>query len=151
MKRILKSPGFNAVCISLFSAFYAVTFMLNYGNTDFEWFSKYTGESVFWSAWRDFLVGGHHITMAWVLVIVTAIVVALLLSRRRPHDEYHSTILANCLVVASITTLIAIGGFFLIVLSEPIWIAGKFALFIFVHWVTVVFANLSYILLCRWR
>ena len=123
MRQLLKSPTINAVCISLFTAFYAVIFF----------------------------VTGHHKYIATALTAVTAIVVVLLLTRRKPHDEYHTAILTNCLVIASIMTLIAIAIFYLIILADPTDIIEKFTLFIAIHWTTVVFANLIYVLLCRKR
>jgi hypothetical protein len=83
------------------------------------------------------------------MIAVTILVVVLLVISRRPYDEYHTAILNNCLLVAVVLTLVAIAVFFVIVLNEPSGIVGKFTLFIAIHWTTVVFANLAYVLLCR--
>jgi len=153
MKRILKSPIVNAVGLGVLTAFYTFVFMLHTGNTDFKhkWLQYYEGESPFWKAWSSFVNNEHHIHVAIIWVVLTVLVVVLLLTRRRPYDEYHTTILTYCLAVAAVLTLAAIAVFYLIILSEPIYVAGKFTLFITVHWSTVVLADLVYVLLCRWR
>ncbi len=48
-------------------------------------------------------------------------------------------------------TLIAIGIFYLMILSDPNGIVEKFTLFIVIHWAVVVLADLAYVLLCRWK
>ena len=151
MKRLLKSPVVNAVCISIFTAFYAVVFFGTSKSIEFENNLPHIEDAPFWTAWRDFLVAGHQLYIACALVVVTIIVVVLLIIRRQPYDEYHTSILTHCLVVAAVLTLVAIAIFFLMVLNEPTGIIEKFTLFIVIHWSTVVFANLAYVLLCRWR
>jgi len=151
MKRILKSPVVNAVCISLFTAFYAFVFYTTSRNVDFENSLQFKDTTAFWSAWCSFLAEGHQLYIAIVLIAVTMLVVALLIIRRRPYDEYHTTILTHCLVVAAILTLVAVAMFYLLILNNPVGIIEKFTLFIVIHWTTVVFANLTYVLLCRWR
>jgi len=151
MKQLLKSPIFNAFCISLVSIFYWLLFNLQAGATDYEWLKYYDGGSPFWMLWSEIILDGWLMIIANVLIGVTILIVALLIIRRRPYDEYHAAILAHCLIVAIVLTLIAIAIFYWIALSEPYWIAGKFTLFIVIHWTTVVFANLTYVLLCRWR
>jgi len=145
MKRLLKSPVTNAVCISVFTAFYALIFFMNSNNT-----VCYMEATSFWSAWSDFLINGHHHYIAYVLIAVTVLVVALLILRR-PYGEYHTSILTHCLVAAAVLTLLAIAIFYLMILHDPNGIIEKFTLFIVIHWATVVFANLTYILLCRWK
>jgi hypothetical protein len=151
MKKILKSPTANAVCISLFTTFYASIFLICLGNTEIERLFYYDGGSSFWSAWSNFLVSNNHAYVAWFLVVVTIIVVILLLKRRYPYDEYHVLILTYCLIIATVLKLSAVAIFYLMILNDPIWILGKFTLFIIIHWSTVVFANLAYILLCHRR
>ena len=151
MKRILKSPAVNAIRLSVLTAFYTLVFMMHTGNTDFEWLQYYEGESSFWKSWSTFICYEHHIDIAKIWVVLTVLIVVLLLTRRRPYDEYHTTILTYCLAVAAVLTLAAIAIFYLIILREPIYIAGKFTLFITIHWTTVVLADLVYVLLCRWR
>jgi len=149
MKRILKSPLINAVCIGLFSTFYSLVFFIAYENIDFEYSVNYENTSSLWVMWRDFLYAGHQIYIAFALIAVTILVVVLLALRRRPYDEYHTSILTHCLVVAAVLTMIAIAIFYVAILNNPNSIIEKFTLFIVIHWTTVVFANLTYVLLCR--
>lgn len=148
MKRLLKYPATNAACLSLFTAFYALVFLLNAGRQPLE---AELIASPFWSAWAGFLASGGQRSIALVMVALTLLVVGLLLTRRRLFDEYHTTILLSCLAVALVLTLIAIAIFYLVILSNANGAAEKFTLFIAVHWVTVVLADLVFVLLCRWR
>jgi len=146
MKRLPKSPATNAACISLFTAFYALVFHFS---TECHNESEYA--SRFWQAWSDFLASGRQTIISWALVAVTVLVVILLVKRHRTYDEYHTAILSNCLVVAAVLILVAIAVFYLMILCDPAGIVGKFTLFVVIHWTTVVFADLVYVLLCRWR
>ena len=154
MKRILKHPQTNAVCIGAFSAFYAILFFVTAGRVEFENILYYIklekNLDSFWSLWSFFLAVGHHRFIAITLAAVTLLVIWLLLTRRKSYDEYHTYRLIGCLIIALVLTLIAIALFFLIVLNEPIGIVEKFMLFIVIHWTTVVLADLAYVLLCRW-
>ena len=134
MKKLLKSPIFNAVCISLFTAFYAIVFMI------------YSGD-----AHSGFTIPASFIYIACALIAVTLIVVILLVTRRRAFDEYHTSILLYCLAAAIILTLLAIAIFFLVIVNVPVQIAEKFTIFIVIHWAMVVLSDLVYVLLCRWK
>ena len=153
MRRILKYPAVNAIGISLFSSFYTLVFYVASRDVQFEgtlyFYLNHDRAASFWTAWSEFLAFGHHAHIASVLFAVTALIVLLLIVRRRPYDEYHIMILIQCLVVAIVLTLIAIAAFYLAILSEPDGIVEKFTLFIVVHWATVVFADLAYVLLCK--
>jgi len=146
MKRLLKSPATNAVCLSLFTAFYALVFHFSSGCHDEREYASW-----FWQTWSDFLASGRQAIISWALIAVTVLVVILLVTRRRTYDEYHTAILTNCLVVAAVLILVAIAVFYLMILCDPVGIAEKFTLFVVLHWTTVVFADLAYVLLCRWR
>ena len=151
MKQLLKSPVVNAICISVFTAFYALVFFTTSKSSDFENNLYYKEHTSFWSGWSSFLAAGHQLYIAYFLVVVTVLIVVLLVIQRTPYDEYHTSILTHCLIVAAVLTLVAIAIFFLLILNEPTGIVEKFTLFIVIHWSTVVFANLSYVVLCRWR
>lgn len=151
MRRFLKSPGFNAICIGLFSAFYALVFFTGLKNIAFESGSQGGEAASFWSAWGGFLAAGHQVYIAYALIAATMLLLILLLMRRQPYDEYHTSILTHCLVAAAVLTLAAIAIFYLMVLTEPVRIVEKFTLFIVIHWTTVVLSNLTYVILCRWR
>lgn len=154
MKGILKNPAVNAVCISLFTAFYALIFIVTSGHGEFKsllYYSRTTGIHPFWTGWSGFLASGHHAYIAYALMALTILVVLMLLFRRRPYDEYHTANLIQCLVVATVLTLIAIAGFYLMILSDSNGIVEKFTLFIVIHWTTVVLADLVYVFVSRWR
>ena len=152
MKNILKNPITNAVCISLFSAFYAAVFIATSGSNRLEGLLHYNhGNELFWSAWSRFLAAGHHAYIAYTLITLTILVVTMLISRRRHYDEYHISILLSCLAVATTLALIAIAMFYVLILYNPVGIIEKFTLFIVTHWISVVFADITYVLLCRWR
>jgi hypothetical protein len=154
MKGLLKYPAVNAVCISLFSAFYGLIFIITSGHIEFKsllYYSRAAKIYPFWTAWSSFLASGHHVYIAFALIVITMLVVLMLLIRRRPYDEYHTANLIQCLVVAAILTLIAIAVFYLMILSDPNGIVEKFTLFIVINWTTVVLADLVFVLVCRWR
>jgi hypothetical protein len=87
--------------------------------------------------------------VAWSMIALTGIVVITLLIPRRRYDEYHASVLANCLIVALVLTMIAIAVLYLIILKYPVDIDKKFGLFIDTHWVTVVLSDFAYVILCR--
>lgn len=148
MKRLLRYPATNAVSLGLFSAFYALVFLVGAGRQTSD---PALAASRFWSAWAGFLDGGGQRNIAVVMVLLTLGVVALLLTRRRRFDEYHTSLLLTCLAVALVLTLVAIAVFYLVILADANGVAEKFTLFITIHWVTVVAADLAFVLLCRWK
>ena len=123
MKRALKSPILNAVCVSLFSMFYTVVY----------------------------IVIERPMYVAIPMICVTVIIIVMLLMRRQGYDEYHVAILSKCLITAIFLTLLAIAAFYLIILFDPTDIDKKFAVFIDIHWVTVVLSDFAYVVLCRRR
>ena len=151
MKRLLKSPTVNAVCISVLTAFYAMIFFATSKSIDFENNLYYKEPTSFWSGWSSFLAAGRQLHIASFLIAVTILVVVMLVVRRKPYDEYHTSILTHCLIAAAVLTMIAIAIFYLLILNNPTGIIEKFTLFIVIHWSTVVFSNLTYVVLCRWR
>lgn len=155
MKRLLRLPFVNAVCISLFTAFYGLIFIVTSENNKFKSLLYYrhisNNNTSFWKSFSDFLAAGHHAYIAYALIALTILVAILLLLRRHPYDEYHLSLLNGCLSVAVVLTLIAIAVFYLMILSDSSGVVEKFTLFITIHWATVVLADLSFVLLCRWR
>ncbi|MDR1563750.1 MAG: hypothetical protein LBS74_02205 [Oscillospiraceae bacterium] len=146
MNRFFRHPLTNAVGLSVFSGFYAVIFLGFSGLI-----KSQIGCSVhsFWQGWDTLLEGCVHQVIAVVLLILTGLVLALLLIKHKPYDEYHTTILVQCLAIAVILTLAAIAMLFIVVLWEPVGVIGKFAFFALVNWAVVVVADLSYLLICR--
>jgi len=123
MKQALKSPILNAICLSLFSAFYTLVYIIN----------------------------ERPMYVAIPMICLTIVVVIMLLMRRQRYDEYHVAILSNCLIAALVLTMIAIAAFYLLVLFDPADIDKKFGVFIDTHWVTVVLSDFAYVVLCRRR
>lgn len=154
MKRILRHPALNAICITIFTAFYGSIFIVTSGQAGFRNLLFFTGgeqrADPFWEGWSGFLASGHQAYIAYALIAVTALIVVLLTLRRHSYDEYHTALLIECLAVATVLTLIAIAVFYLMILNDPSGIVEKFTLFIVIHWTTVVLADLSYVILCRW-
>lgn len=154
MNRFLKRPVINAVCLSLFTAFYALVFIMTANSAAWKIHlgsSCSETASPLFSVWHDFLRAGGHAFLAYGLIAVTAVVVFLLLRRRKPYDEYHISLLKNCLVISLLLCLAAIALFYLAVLSDTSGILEKFTLFVVLNWGTIVFADLAFVLLCQWR
>ena len=155
MNRILRHPATNAVCISAFSVFYALIFIITSRSVEFTGLLYYTRENhipnPFWEGWSGFLASGRQEYIAYALLVLTTLVVILLVLRRREYDEYHASLLVQSLVISLMLTLIAIALFFLLILSDSNGVVEKFTLFIVIHWATVVLADLVYVLICRWR
>ena len=153
MKRILKHPAVNAVCISLFTAFYALIFIVSSGSNRIGLYFGYENrtlvEGSLLASWSRFLAAGHHRYIACAMIAITLFLVVLLLARRRTYDEYHVERLTTCLVIAMFLTLVAIAMLFLLMLYYPSGIVEMLTFFIVVHWVTVVLADLIYVLVCR--
>jgi hypothetical protein len=154
MKGLLKSPAFNAICVSLLSAFYGFIFIFTAAHCEFQDTLYYIKPTIhagwFMSAWAHFLELGGHGLIAIALLIATVILDILLLTRHRPYDEYHTAILSQCLSVAIMLMILAVAIFYLTVLSAPNGIVEKFTLFIVIHWVTVICADYAFVLKCRW-
>lgn len=155
MKHILRYPATNAICISLFTIFYGALFLFAAKGG---WFtdlfyaqSANKTDHPFLAGWSEFLSTGHLVYIAYGMFALTLLVVVLLLFRRHPYDEYHAALLVNCLAIATVLTLIAIAIFYLLILIDASGMVEKFTLFIVIHWVTVVLADIVYVILCRWK
>ncbi|MDR1541932.1 MAG: hypothetical protein LBU32_28915 [Clostridiales bacterium] len=154
MKSLLKYPAFNAICVSLFSAFYGYVFIFTAAHYEYQDVLYYIKPTIhggwFMPAWAHFLELGGHGLIAIALLIATAVLDVLLLTRRRLYDEYHTAILSQCLSAAIMLMILAVAVFYLAVLSVPNGIVEKFTLFISIHWVTVVCSEFAFVLKCRW-
>lgn len=155
MKRVLQSPVFNAVCLSMFSVFYAVVFIITSLSAGFRTKLLIANPdqpaSAFLLAFSRFLFAGRQLYLAGALLLLTVVVIAMLVIRPHPYDEYHTALLTQCLVVSIILTLIAIAVFYAAVLIAPEAIIEKFTLFALIHWATVILADLVFVLICRWK
>lgn len=155
MKRVLQSPIVNAVCISIFTAFYSAVFLLSCSNERFLSSLYYvkSGEqtSLFWYQWSSFLARGNQRYIVLALAAITALTVFFLFARRRNYDEYHISILLTCLAVSIVLTLIANALLYLFILTQLDGIVEKFTLFVTIQWVSIVLADFVFVLICRWR
>ena len=148
MNRFFRHPATNAIGLAIFSAFYGVIFL---------GFSPRlltgTGESQLgaWKAWDVFLLANGHRWLAVILLALTALAIVILLRHRSVYDEYHTAILLRCLAAAVVLALAGIGGFFALVLLDPVGIVSKLALMVSINWASVVLADLGYLLVCRRR
>ncbi len=155
MMRFLRHPATNACCLSLFTAFYAAVFFLagpvlrSAGAAALA--AEQSAKNPLWKSWCGLLAEGRQDIVVCAAALLTAAAVVLLVFRRHPYDEYHTALLTQCLAAACVLTLLAIAVFFVLVLANPAQIVAQFALFITIHWLTVVLADLAYVVLCRWR
>lgn len=149
MKKLLSHPATNAVCISLFSAFYATMFFITASHLEFKQALAEDIEASYFHSISSFFHDGSHVYIAYALIALTVLVVALLIWRRATYDEYHTTVLANCLVIAMVLTMLAIAVLFVSVVLNPECIIQKFMLFAALHWATVVLSDLVYVLFFR--
>ena|GEM_PF-552281 len=157
MKRIIKSPAINAVCLGLLTAFYSLVFIGTSGHSEFVnalYYSRISAledylvvDRYFWLNWSQFLAEGHQKYIAFILIAVSAAVIVMLLLRRRPFDEYDVDRLAVCLIAALVITIIAIAMLYLSFLFASYAIVENFTLFIVVHWVAVVLSDLVFVIL----
>lgn len=155
MMRFLRHPATNACCLGLFTAFYAAVFFLAGPVLRAAGAAALAAErgagNPLWRSWCGLLAAGRQDLVVCAAVLLTAAAVALLVLRRHPYDEYHTALLTQCLAAACVLTLLAIAVFFVLALANPAQFIAQFALFISIHWLTVVLADLVYVLLCRWR
>ena len=159
MKRIIKSPSVNAVCLGLLTAFYSIIFIATSGNSDFIkalYYSRLSAledflivDRYFWLNWSKFLADGQQKYIAFALIAITAAVIIMLLLRRRPLDEYHVDRLLFCLIAALVITIIAIAMFYLSFFFASHTIVENFTLFIAVHWAAVVLSDFVFVILCN--
>lgn len=152
MRRFMSNPITNAVCISMFTLFYSIVFMLTAHNHRFvEQLGFPQNTTGFWGSWSRFLYNGQQIYIVYAMIALTILVVLLLTLRRRAYDEYHTSILTHCLVVSLALSLMIIAIFYIMILFDPRGFVEKFTLFVSINWITVVLADLAYISICRWR
>ena len=157
MKRIIKSPAVNAVCLGLLTAFYSTIFIVTSSNNVFMNALYHTRLSAiedylvvdryFLLIWSQFLAEGHQKYIAFALIAITAAVIVMLALRRRPFDEYDADRLVVCLIAALVITIIAIALFYLSFFFESHTIVENFTLFIAVHWAAVVLSDFAFVIL----
>ncbi len=103
----------------------------------------------FWGDWGAFLYAGHQKYIGFAIIILTLLIVALLIKRRRPYDEYQVKVLASCFMTAGFVTICAVAFLFFYILTEPAGTVEKITLFTVIHWVSVLIADLVFVLYCH--
>ena len=148
MNKLIRNPITNAIGLAVLSGFYGLMFL---GFSDAIVSQAGQSKEAFWVQWDCFLVAGGHRTLACLMLVLTAVVIVYLRIRHKPYDEYHVSILVNCLVTALVLTLAALAAFFVVIVSDSAGAIGKYAFFIALNWTVVVFSNLIYLLICAKR
>ena len=153
MIRLLRYPAVNGIFISLFSVFYSAIFIITAGHIEFQRILYYTIESQkyrpFWSDWAAFLYAGNQKYIGYAILIITLSIIVLLTKRRRPYDEYQVQILANCFMTAGLIIICAVAFLFSCILSEHAGAVEKLTLFAIIHWISVLIADLIFVVYCH--
>lgn len=153
MIRLLRYPAINGIFISLFSAFYSLIFFITAGHIEFQRILYYTSSTLkpkpFWSNWAAFLHAGNQKYIGAAIIILTLLIIVFLIKQHRPYDEYQVKILANCFMTAGFITICAVALLFFYILSEHVGTVEKMTLFIIVHWISVLIADLVFVLYCH--
>ena len=101
------------------------------------------------STWGEFLYNGHQKYIGMAMIALTVLIIVLLILRKKSYDEYHVEILSKSFLIAGFITICLVAIFFLLILSEPIAIVEKITLFVILHWMSMLVADLIFIITCR--
>lgn len=153
MIKLLRYPAVNGIFIGLFSTFYSLIFFVTAGHVEFQNILYYTSDTLksksFWGDWAAFLHAGHQKYIGVLIIILTLLIIGLLIKQRRPYDEYQSKILANCFMTAGLITICSVAFLLIYILSEHVGTVEKIILFTVIHWMSVLIADLVFILYCH--
>ncbi len=153
MTKLLRYPVINGIFISLFSAFYSLIFLITAGHMEFQSILYYTSNTQrtkpFWGSWAAFLHAGQQKYVSIGIIVLTLVIIALLIKRRRPYDEYQVKVLTDCFMVAGFITLCTFAFLFFYILSEHVGIVEKITLFAMIHWLSILLADLVFVLYCN--
>ena len=83
------------------------------------------------------------------MIALTVLIIALLILRKSSYDEYHVGILSGYFLIAGLITICLVAILFFLILSEPIAIVEKITLFVILHWMSMLVADLIFIITCR--
>lgn len=151
--KFLRYPFVNGAFVSIFSAFYAFILIITSNHIEFERILYYTkakaANSKNLSAWGEFLYNGHQKYIGMTMIALTVLIIVLLLLREKSYDEYHVEILSKSFLIAGFITICLVAILFFLILSEPIAIVEKITLFVILHWMSMLVANLIFIIICR--
>ncbi len=153
MMKLLRYPATNGIFICLFSAFYSLIFLFTAGHMEFQHILYYTSDTQkqkpFWGSWAAFLYEGYQQYIGIAMIILTGLIVLLLIKRNRPYDEYQVKVLADRFMAAGFITICAVAFLFFCILSEPAGVVEKITLFTVIHWLSVLLADLVFVLYCH--
>lgn len=151
--KFLRYPFVNGIFISLFSSFYSFILMITSGHIEFQRILYYTkakaANSKNLSMWGEFLYNGNQKYIGMAMIAITVLIIVLLVSRKSSYDEYHVEILSKCFLVSGFITICLVAILFFLILSEPAAIVEKITLFVILHWMSMLIADLIFIIICR--
>lgn len=151
--KFLRYPFVNGVFISLFSSFYSFILIITSEHIEFQRILYYTkakaANSKNLSMWGEFLYNGNQKYIGMAMIALTVLIIALLVSRKSSYDEYHVEILSKCFLMAGFITICLVAILFFLILSEPAAIVEKITLFVILHWISMLLADLIFIIICR--
>lgn len=147
---IIRKPCFNAIVISVISAFYAAVFIVCSGHMEFERILNHstTLNSALWNGWSEFLRQGQIKYVGVLFILLAAIIVVLSLVRKQDYDEYQSSILEKGLIVSGVVMVLLLPIVLLSILSDRSYAVEYITLLVVVHWLAVLAADLVYVV--RW-
>lgn len=151
--KFLRYPFINGAFVSLFTSFYAFILIFTSNHIEFQYILYYTKAKAAnhnnLSTWGEFLYNGHQKYIGMAMIALTVLIIVLLILRKKPYDEYHVEILSKSFLIAGFITICLVAIFFLLILSEPIAIVEKITLFVILHWMSMLLADLIFIITCR--
>jgi hypothetical protein len=151
--KFLRYPFVNGAFVSLFTSFYAFILIFTSNHIEFQNILYYTkakaANSSNLSIWGEFLYNGHQKYIGIAMIALTVLIIVLLLLRKKSYDEYHVDILIKSFLIAGFITICLVAIFFFLILSEPIAIVEKITLFVILHWMSMLLADLIFIITCR--
>lgn len=151
--KFLRYPFVNGTFVSLFTSFYAFILISTSNHIEFQRILYYTkakaANSNNLSIWGEFLYNGNQKYVGMAMIALTVLIIILLVLRKSSYDEYHIEILSKCFLTAGFITICLVAIFFFLILSEPIAIVEKITLFVILHWMSMLVADLIFIIVCR--
>jgi hypothetical protein len=151
--KLLRYPFVNGAFISLFTSFYSFILIITSEHIEFQRILYFTkakaANSNNLSRWGEFLYNGNQKYIGMGMIALTVLIIVLLVLRKSPYDEYHVEILSKCFLLAGLITICLVAILFFLILSEPIAIVEKINLFVILHWMSMLVADLIFIITCR--
>ncbi|MDD4729733.1 MAG: hypothetical protein PHN55_13430 [Dysgonamonadaceae bacterium] len=151
--KCLRYPFVNGTFVSLFTSFYAFILIFTSKHIEFQNILYYTkakaANSNNLSIWGEFLYNGNQKYIGMAMIVLTVLIIILLVLRKNLYDEYHVEILSKCFLAAGFITICLVAIFFFLILSEPTAIVEKITLFVILHWMSMLVADLIFIITCR--